>query len=407
MKRAFRRLVFGAVALLAVMLSVQRTAAHKPITSRYTYNHDVFPIFRDRCSRCHVTGGVAPMSLVTYEDAIPWAQSLQSELIVGTMPPATADVAYGAIKHAPPLAARDLDVILDWATGGSPQGPAGEALPAVSLKSDWPLGAPDLPLRAPSEVMVPPDRMELTQEFAVASGTSEPRWVRAIDLLPGTPAIVRSALIYIKPPAGSDDNGVTPDRVLARWLPGQDPEPLDGQVALRLPANATIVARVHYKKTWQLEGKPISDRSTIGIYFATARSHRPLTAIPIASPPVTASAGSTFAFSQSFEADAELLAVEPDQVPPNVTLRVEAVRPDGSRAAVARFTARPDWDRRYWLEQPLVLPRGTRIEVTGASDDSRFMAVAFGLPAPPAAASAAPVRLAVDICAGGDHASNR
>jgi hypothetical protein len=52
------------------------------------------------------------MSLVTYEDAIPWAQSLQSELIVGTMPPATADVAYGAIKQAQPLAAKYLDVIL-------------------------------------------------------------------------------------------------------------------------------------------------------------------------------------------------------------------------------------------------------------------------------------------------------
>ena len=112
MKRALRRLVWGAVALLAAMLPVQRTAAHKPITSKYTYNHDVFPIFRDRCSRCHVTGGVAPMSLVTYEDAFPWAQSLQSELIVGTMPPATADVAYGAIKQAQPLAAKYLDVIL-------------------------------------------------------------------------------------------------------------------------------------------------------------------------------------------------------------------------------------------------------------------------------------------------------
>jgi hypothetical protein len=407
MKTALRGLTFSAVALLAAMLPVERAAAHKPITSRHTYNHDVFPIFRDRCSRCHVRDGVAPMSLVTYEDAIPWAQSLQTELIGGTMPPATADIGYGAIKHAQPLAGKDLDVILDWATGGSPRGPGGEASPTVTLKNDWPLGAPDLVLRPPSEVKVPPDKTEFTQEFAVASGISQPRWVRAIDLLPGTPAIVRSALIYIKRPVGSGDGGVTPDRVLARWLPGQNPESLDGHAALDLPAGAVIVARVHYKKTWQFEGKPMSDRSTIGIYFASGSSKRPLTAIPLTSAPVPASAGPTFSFSRSLETDAELLAVEPDQVPPNVTLRVEAVRPDGSHAAIARFTVRPDWNRRYLLEQPLLLPRGTRIEVTGTSDDSSLMAAAFGFPTPLAASAPAPVRLAIDICATSDGASHR
>ena len=49
----------------------QRAEAHKPITSKYTYNDDVFPILRDRCSSCHVAGGVAPMSLMTYDDAFP------------------------------------------------------------------------------------------------------------------------------------------------------------------------------------------------------------------------------------------------------------------------------------------------------------------------------------------------
>jgi YD repeat-containing protein len=102
-----------------------------------------------------------------------------------------------------------------------------------------------------------------------------------------------------------------------------------------------------------------------------------------------------------------LAAVAGSMVGGLASLRIEAARPDGSRAAVARFTASPDWGRRYWLEQPLVLPRGTRIEVTGASDDSRFMAVAFGLATSPAAASTAPVLCAVDICATGGRASNR
>ena len=65
----------------------------------------------------------------------------------------------------------------------------------------------------------------------------------------------------------------------------------------------------------------------------------------------------------------QALALSPEQVPPNITLQVEAVRPDGSRAPMIRLNTRPDWERRYWFERPLALPRGTRIEVAAHLDD--------------------------------------
>ena len=55
--------------------------AHKGITSKYTYNADVYPVFLNRCGRCHVDGGVGPMSLLKYDDAFPWAESLRAELL--------------------------------------------------------------------------------------------------------------------------------------------------------------------------------------------------------------------------------------------------------------------------------------------------------------------------------------
>jgi hypothetical protein len=75
--------VVGAVLLVAavVALASSRGQAHKPITSPYTYNNEVFPILRDRCGACHVPGGVAPMSLMTYKDAYPWGESIRTELI--------------------------------------------------------------------------------------------------------------------------------------------------------------------------------------------------------------------------------------------------------------------------------------------------------------------------------------
>ena len=38
---------------------------HKEKTSPFTYNNEIFPLLRDKCGRCHVDGGPAPMSLIS------------------------------------------------------------------------------------------------------------------------------------------------------------------------------------------------------------------------------------------------------------------------------------------------------------------------------------------------------
>ena len=91
------RVAVSLIVLIATLAVTSRTgAAHKPITSKYTFNDDVFPIFRDKCGRCHVEGGVGPMSLMTYEAAFPWAESIRVELIASHMPPANALRGFGA-----------------------------------------------------------------------------------------------------------------------------------------------------------------------------------------------------------------------------------------------------------------------------------------------------------------------
>jgi hypothetical protein len=280
--RRFLRQVFGAALLTAAAWMGAPGEAHKAITSKYTYNDDVFPILRDRCSRCHVPGGVAPMSLMTYDDAFPWAESIRAELIAAHMPPWNADESFGEVKRAHTLSAKELDIVLTWATGGNPRGAIDQNLPAVTMKNEWPLGKPDVALPLPAEFTLAADKMEETRDFTIPTGLTEPRWVRAVDLLPGTPSIVRSALVYVKNQQ-APASAVAPEPVLARWLPGQDPEPMSEAAAMRLPANAELGVRIHYKKTWQFEGKPMTDRSTVGIYFAPVQMAQELLAIPIAS----------------------------------------------------------------------------------------------------------------------------
>ena len=75
----------GTVAVLAA--AITHLDAHKPVTSKYTYTEDVYPIVKEHCGGCHVTGGIAPMSLMTYDEARPWAESIRLELTSGHMPP--------------------------------------------------------------------------------------------------------------------------------------------------------------------------------------------------------------------------------------------------------------------------------------------------------------------------------
>ena len=124
--------------------------------------------------------------------------------------------------------------------------------------------------------------------------------------------------------------------------------------------------------------------------------------MPIVSPTLPAgdARDRTVTFSRTIDEDLQALALSPEQVPPNITLQVEAVRPDGSRTPMIRLNTRPDWDRRYWFEHPLTLPRGSKVEVIANLDDPDILSSAFSAPSTPRApAPVSIVRLALNVVA--------
>ena len=138
------RLLRGAIAAAAAagaMLLPVRGDAHKPITSPFTFNEDVLPIVRDRCAGCHYPGGVAPMSLLTHADAVPWGESMRAELMAGHMPPWRIDSAAERFRNVRPLTGRELNVLLTWASGGTPAGQASQEAGAA-FQPHWGLGTP-------------------------------------------------------------------------------------------------------------------------------------------------------------------------------------------------------------------------------------------------------------------------
>jgi hypothetical protein len=397
--------------VLALVATVggDRPEAHKPITSPYTFNDDVFPILRDRCGRCHVAGGVAPMSLTTYKDAVPWGESIRTELISGHMPPGGVDAAAGKFKNLRTLTARELNVLLTWVTGGNPAGSAEHTPPPVAAVDNWRIGAPDLVLTLP-EFALAAGVVDATQEFTLALPASDAKWLRAVDLLPGTPAMVRSATIIVRTSPSAVQSPrpdpIAAERLLTLWLPGDDPLPLDDTAVFHVPAGAELAVRIHYKKTWEYERLAMTDRSRVGVYFAP-RPARELRALTVTHEPSAAAQSDAAArrdaavqpesvtFGRTVEEDLDALALYPDAAMVNVTVRLDAIRPDGSRVDLIRFRPQPDWGRRYWFQDPIALPRGTRLEATVTFDEAL-------LPpgAPPATrAQRVPLRLTVDVVA--------
>lgn len=388
-----------AIWFVAVLIGVcgasDRIGAHKPVTSKYTYNQDVLPIFREKCAACHRSDGVAPMSLMTYEEAFPWAESIRAELIAARMPPASADPTFGAVQHNQFLTARETDIILTWATGGNPRG--AEVPPAAaSPDKPWSLGAPDAVLKLPDTTLAA-GQSEDTREFVVKPPAGA-QWLRAVDVRPGTASVVRNVVVSLKA-TGQPTGPLSPEQVICRWIPGQAPVDISTEgVGFFLPSGAELVARVHYKKTYLYDGKSLTDSTALGLYFAKSAPKK-LEALPLNSPqPVAPGAGESYTVDVPQDVDAIGLRV--DTVPPDVSIEIEGLPATGSALPLVRFAARPSWEQRYWFARPVALPRGSRVQIRVVYRDPAFVADAFGgVNASAAEARPTPVRLALDVAA--------
>ena len=343
-----RRASIGLLIAAALVASMPTTEAHKPITSPFTYTADVLPIVRERCGQCHAPGGVAPMSLLTHNDAVPWGEPMRIELAAGHMPPWSIDRGAARFRTPGNLSAREMNVLLTWATGGTPAGDVtAEREPAPAAPA-WRLGSPDAVIDLPAFTLRATDQEQFA-EFTVPAPAAGGA-IRAVDLLPGTAAMVRSASIEI---AGQDSTrAVRDERVLALWVPGDETQPLT-RGTFQLPPDSMLVVRVRYRKTWSYEGKSLTDTSRVGLYFTsgTAAKVRAVTVAP----------GRPVTLPQSSQALA-VYAVA------NGGVTLTAIRPDRQREELIAFHPRPGWTRRFWFREPVSLPRGTTLSVRVVPD---------------------------------------
>ena len=141
------------VVLAAILGSAVAASAQTPPT----FYKDVLPILQNNCQTCHRPGEVAPMSLISYEDARPWARSIKTKTQAKQMPPWFADPDYGLFSNERKLTSREIETLAAWADAGAPAGNPKDAPPAKHFEDGWNI-KPDVIVEMPKAVRASGDR---------------------------------------------------------------------------------------------------------------------------------------------------------------------------------------------------------------------------------------------------------
>ena len=107
--------------LLLLLAAAPLCLSHDVITTKLTWNREISRIVYTRCASCHREGASA-MSLVTYDEARPWAKAIRDQVVARSMPPWGAVKGVGSFQHDPSLTEVEIQMFVAWVEGGAPKG---------------------------------------------------------------------------------------------------------------------------------------------------------------------------------------------------------------------------------------------------------------------------------------------
>jgi peroxiredoxin len=374
--------------------AIRRAAAPAPAARGVpTYAHDVAAILRSKCESCHRPGEVAPFSLQTYTQASAWAADIKKYTQNRQMPPWKPVPGYGDFKeeHDRTLTEAELLTITRWADAGAPLGNPKEIPAPRKFTQGWRLGEPDLEIVPEKAYRLAADGDDVYRNFVIKSNLTEDRFVRAVECRPGNRAVVHHIIAFIdggvngtyasESLEGKDKDGqpgytsfggpgFVPTGMLGGWAPGNDPRFLPDGIGVKVPKGARIVIQVHYHK----DGKPETDLSKLGVHFCRTTVDKRVDGqfalnflfnIPPGDPHYEAKA------TMPIMEDSHVLAVTPHMHLLGREMKVWATLPDGVEKPLVWIK---DWDfnwqMTYLLQEPMALPKGSKIHLVAYYDNS-------------------------------------
>jgi hypothetical protein len=363
-----------------------------------TFHKDVEPLLQAHCQTCHRPGEIGPMSLLTYQDTRKWAKAIRAAVLSRKMPPWFADSSVQHYGNDMSLSAAELETIKSWVDAGAPEGDAAEAPAPRQFLEGWNIGKPDVIVEMPEAYQIPATGTVEYTYIILPTNFKQDTWVRALEVRPSNRAHMHHAVLYARTPGSkwlrdypkgvpfvpaarpgtehrSSDGDRTAEGSLAdEWLigyaPGTQAYSMPEDTAFLVKAGSDFVLQLHYTT----DGKPGADRTRIGLvlskkppakraFIANVADAR--FAIPPGDPNYSANASITLA------SDAVMLGAAPHMHLRGRAMDMRAVYPTGETEMlfhVPRYDFR--WQLFYNFASAKPAPRGTRIEITGAFDNS-------------------------------------
>jgi hypothetical protein len=411
----------GVFTLIALTAAAASGRAEPPPT----FNQDVARILYDKCVTCHRPGEVAPMSLMSYEDARPWVRAIRARIAAREMPPWPADPRFGRrFIGDPRLTDAEIETIIRWVDNGAPRG-TGNAPPPPKFTEGW----HTFKNRPPDAIVEMPSAFEIPADGALPVFTrwspnpfTEDKFIEAVELRPGAVNAVHHSDVTARAlPAGTtlgrgaawnggpaiDFVPVYPDGTsynartatlnaevfstsddyrLLFYVPGGGFQQFPPGAVKRISARNALAWNVHYTPT----GKPEADRHRLGLWFAQASpSHEVITKrigeahIIEGREFVAESEGAEFPAIPPFADDWRITAITPIQddvtlyaLWPHMHVRGKdmtfiATYPDGHEEILLHVPKYDfQWQLQYQLVEPVRLPAGSTIKAIGHYDNS-------------------------------------
>ena len=385
-------------------------------TKAVTFNKDVAPILFRNCAECHRPGELAPMSLLSYKDARPWARSIREKVVTHQMPPWSADPHFGAFSNDRRLSQSEIDTITAWVDQGAAEGNSKDLPAAPSFDNKWVIGKPDAVLTMDKDYELSAQGSDEYINISIPTNFAEDKWVQAVEVHPGNKKIVHHAVVFVQPPSLAtsakriqefymrnsifysdgtlrrvrmeapvyDDGCTAPGAgyaagsgveglgmLLGFYAPGKAIDSWPAGTAKLVPAGSNIIFQMHYSRT---TGRLEKDRTSVGLIFAKEPPEKPVLSfgalnsyfkIPAGDPNHEVKACYTFG------RDVEMLGYMPHMHLRGKSMTYEAIYPDGKRQTlldVPQYNF--NWQTLYKLKEPVFLPSGTKLLVTAHYDNS-------------------------------------
>ena len=352
------------------------------------YYGQVQALLQQHCQSCHVSGGVAPFPLETYEDARSHAQYIANSVSVRRMPPWKPSEDCRPLQASRRLSDADVATIVAWATGGTPEGDPSKSIPYLPPETGLP--APDLDL-VPDQPYTP--KASLGDDyhcFLLQPGLTVDRWLVGVDVDPGQRQLVHHVLLFA---AGATDaaiaDGADPDpgwtcfggpgtsgtpRLLGGWVPGTQATRFPQDTGILMRAGEVVVMQVHYNLA---AGPPAPDTTRVKMQLASAPVSKPAAILPFANLGFSIPAGAsnyTSTLNLGSPATGVLWGVIPHMHTKGRRVTVKA----GNECLVDIPSWDFHWQQTYFFGSPLHLTVGTQLSLSCTWDNPTASTVVWG-----------------------------